>query len=382
MITLSDDQREVVDQIDEWWRNGDEDDLELRIGGLAGTGKTTIAGLLPERLGLQREAVAYCAFTGKAASALNERLVSPGATTIHRLIYHPREVHCASCPAGSLGSARCHGPCKDCYIHWERRDELDPGLELIIVDESSMVDEWIYGDLRSYGVPIVWIGDHGQLPPVRGNFNLMEDPDLRLEKVHRHVAGSPILNLAMMARREGRVPFGEFGPGVRKRTANGGLDLDLDQLPLLLCWMNRTRIGLNRHVRDALGHPPERPVVGDHLICLRNNYGMGILNGMPGVLQGVEAGKGSYDVEILLESGDTYRGPIASDQFNREGRPQVVSRDVDLFDYGYALTVHKAQGSEAEHVVLLEEHRESAPDHARWLYTGITRAKISLEIVA
>uniref|UniRef100_UPI0035D076B3 ATP-binding domain-containing protein n=1 Tax=Bartonella sp. MU70NMGDW TaxID=3243561 RepID=UPI0035D076B3 len=58
-----------------------------------------------------------------------------------------------------------------------------------------------------------------------------------------------------------------------------------------------------------------------------------------------------------------------------------LKKRYDDFDYGYALTVHKAQGSQWNNVVLFDESFAFREMYARWLYTGITRAAERLMIV-
>ena len=132
---------------------------EVTVGGRAGTGKTTVirhlVGLLPR--------FAVCAYTGKAVNVLKSKGVD--ARTIHSLIYKA-------------------------YTDEERKVYFslaaDLGCDGIIVDEASMVSRSIYEDLRSFGKPLVFVGDHGQLEPVGDDFNLMRDPDYRLETIHRN----------------------------------------------------------------------------------------------------------------------------------------------------------------------------------------------------
>ncbi len=71
-----------------------------------------------------------------------------------------------------------------------------------------MVSEDIFRDLTSYGIDILAVGDHGQLPPIEGKFSLMSDPILRLEKIHRQAADNPIINLSMQIRENGKIPKG------------------------------------------------------------------------------------------------------------------------------------------------------------------------------
>ena len=74
----------------------------------------------------------------------------------------------------------------------------------------------MFEDLKSFGVPILAVGDHGQLPPVRGTFNLMEKPDIRLTKIHRQAENDPIVRLSILAREEGQIPFGQHGDACLK----------------------------------------------------------------------------------------------------------------------------------------------------------------------
>src|SRR5208282_6828508 len=86
---------------------------------------------------------------------------------------------------------------------------------LIIVDEASMVADDMVRDLQSFHVPILAVGDHGQLPPVGGVGSLMKNPMLRLEQIHRQAEGNPIIALSKMIREQGRIPDELPGDAVR-----------------------------------------------------------------------------------------------------------------------------------------------------------------------
>ena len=156
-MRLSEEQKHVIREIMGFKKN------ELRIGGLAGTGKSTVIKHLAELL----PRFAVCAYTGKAASVLRKKGIDR-AQTIHSLIY------------------KAYTDEKN-----QVRFSLSPSLdcEWIIVDEASMVSEAIYRDLKWFGKPMVFVGDHGQLEPIGDKFNLMDDPDLRLETIHRNAGG-------------------------------------------------------------------------------------------------------------------------------------------------------------------------------------------------
>lgn len=383
-IVLSDDQQVAVDAVASWWEQGSSQ--ELRVGGLAGTGKTTIAAVLPRMLGLDTAGVAYCAYTNKAALVLGRKLTAAGthhpATTIHRLVYKPVERHCFACPA-NRESGTCHRSRRSdcgCKLQFSKVAMLPPKLRLIIVDEASTVNAEAHADLLSYGRRIVWIGDHGQLPPVVGSLNLMEDPDVLLERIHRQADGSSVLQLAMAVRELAFWETESYGPGV---TIGGELEIDVDadwQEQLVLCHRNDTRTGLNAAIREARGFPADRPVVGDRVISLSNNHDAGIVNGSLGTVTAVAGGPRSYRLTVAVDGRrESYEGVVAGAQFNHPSR--LIERNIDLWDYGYCITVHKAQGSEVDRVYVVDEYPAWDKDRRRWLYTAVTRARREVVVV-
>ncbi len=383
---LSSDQSIVLDGLMEWYKKRGEVP-HVTLGGFAGTGKTTLISVFRKKLHKKNKKlkVAFVSFTGKAARVLHSKLAETkslypqdSVSTIHSLIYSPV----------------VNG--KDEIVGWERREEIKH--DLIIIDEASMVDGSIWRDLCSYRIPIVAVGDHGQLPPIREEFNLMEKPILKLEQNHRQAKDNPIIKLSILAREKGEIPKGDFDQKVRKvsRADPESQDLINDLLAnhnketLILCGYNSTRIRLNKHIRTALGFELEEPQIGDRVICLRNNHSKEICNGMLGTVQSIIAGnKDWFSVEIEMDGEkDPYSGLVLASQFNVVSPLNFTSKrsktlKTDLFDFGYALTVHKAQGSQAKRVILFEERFRQMDEQMwrRWLYTAVTRAEEELFII-
>jgi exodeoxyribonuclease V len=386
--TLSQDQAAALKQIGAWYRA--KSSPYLTLGGYAGTGKTTLIAYLRRALKDYDAdvSVAFCAYTGKAARVLSEKLREQrvmrrgdSVSTIHSLIYTTEET------AGGAPK-------------WIRKDAI--GRDLIIVDEASMVDKAIWEDLLSFGIPILAVGDHGQLPPVGSAFNLMASPQVQLERIFRQAEGSPIIDVATVARQTGAIAVGEYGPGVRK------LDRALPETGvivqemlenwrpdlLIVCGYNATRVKLNAAIRQMRDVESVEPQSGDQVVCLRNNRTKHIFNGMLGRVVRVvpvtgDDDTGWYEAEIELEGEDyTYSGYVLQKQF---GAMETVKElplapdgeRGDLWDFGYALTVHKAQGSQAERVLVFEERfgKSSDEDWRRWLYTAVTRAVSELTLV-
>jgi len=371
LITLSPDQELAAGTILHWWQSGGK---LIKLAGFAGTGKSTVCRYIIQRIrsGTERQIrVAYCAFTGKAAQILASKVeLEDGDTcsTIHSLIYLP--------------------VVKDGVVkRWKRNPSLD--ADLIVVDEASMVDEVLFKDLEKFGIPIMAVGDHGQLPPVKGDFNLMEKPDVRLEKIHRQAEGNPIIGVSVQARRNGSIAPGEYGPGVEKRVVPSlfpALEECFDKDALYLCAFNSTRCYLNKFYRQRMNIASAAPVKGEKVICLRNNREAGIFNGQTGILKDIKSdGAELYLVKIQMDDGTVFEGDVSRFQFGQRDVPKDwnVYKMGNLFDFGYAVTVHKAQGSQARKVVLVEERGAWNDDyHARWVYTAVTRASEELLVLS
>lgn len=359
----------------------------MTLGGYAGTGKTTLIAEIRKKLHKENKKlrVSFVSYTGKASRVLRNKLVENNALfdkdfigTIHSLIYSPIEND------------------KNEIIGWTRKDKIK--ADLIIIDEASMVDKEIWQDLLFYKIPILAVGDHGQLPPIRGNFNLMAKPDVVLEKIHRQAENNPIIKLSIMARTEGKIKPDSYSDKVKKYAKSDeqtpSIVDDLLEMngndSLILCGFNYTRNKINSHIRSKLGFINPTPEINDKVICLRNNHEKDIFNGMTGYIRSIEEHDNNwyYAIIEMQDSNTFFEGLILAEQFgNKTGLNFTKNRyktlKGDLFDFGYALTVHKAQGSEARRVVLFEERSQYMNDEEwrRWLYTGITRAKEELFII-
>lgn len=386
MITLSPDQQKALDDILFWYKK-DKDAMQyVSLGGYAGTGKTTLIAVLRRELEKidDKLKVGFASYTGKAARVLKTKLKDQDTLskedsvgTIHSLIYSPIVND------------------KEEIIGWQTKEKID--RDLLIIDEASMVDEMIWHHLLAYRVPIIVVGDHGQLPPIKGNFNLMQKPDLQLEKIHRQARLNPIIDLSIQAREKGSILPGKYSSTVKKFSSDdidgqesmGEMLSNYNNDTLILCGYNNTRRKLNNFIRQAKGFETKDPSSGDRVICLRNNHKKNIYNGMIGTIVHIEKkDKEWYLTEIAMDGeGENYQGLISVAQFGSdtpmnftEKRARIIQGD--LFDFGYALTVHKAQGSQAKKVILFEERFKQMSDDnwRRWLYTAVTRAEEELYI--
>jgi exodeoxyribonuclease-5 len=322
---------------------------EISIGGYAGVGKTTLVNYLTKFY----PNYGICAYTGKAANVLRKKGVS-GASTIHSRIYKP------SFDNGVM------------YFDLN----LDPGCEGFIVDEASMVSEVIYNDLKSFNLPIVFVGDHGQLEPVDSKFNLMLSPDYRLEEIHRNAG--PIAKFAEHLRKGLNCRgFREEGSDV-EFVSKLSDDL-LTEVSQVICAFNKTRVSINSQIRNALGFKGVLNV-GERIMCLKNNRTQGLFNGMQGTVISLYNGPRGRKLMDFEFDGFIYSGvPYEEDQFGKEKYKikHGGGNSPNPFDYAYCVTCHKAQGDEFEKTLVIEQRCDKW-DHRRWSYTAASRAKQKL----
>ena len=407
MEELTPDQQDAEALIKEWFFNLGTQIFVLC--GYAGTGKTFLIDHAVRALGLTPgKSAIFVAPTGKAASVLLRSGTPAG--TVHSLIY-TREEDIEVDENGEVISER--------FLRFVRKEKIDPEIKLIVVDETSMVSDEVLRDLLSYGVKCLFSGDPAQLPPVGGTNTLLTMPCVTLTQIVRQEKDNPIVKLASLARAGKALPYGSYGESVQVIPKNSLTPAERRQLFLkadqIIVGTNRTRETINREIRSYLGISASAvlPVDGEKLICTLNDWSKTIddkgefhlVNGIIGVCRGVEEGEDGlakldfkadfldkqvedlpFDTGIFRE-GRYYHGYGGKACFlqngalvyenNREMLKRFKVRREDTvcrFEFAYAVTCHKAQGSEYDFVVVFDESR-IFDDGARWLYTAITRAK-------
>jgi exodeoxyribonuclease-5 len=350
--------------VSDWLRDPDGEQV-FRLFGWAGTGKSTLARHLAE--GVNK--VCYAAFTGKAALVMRRRGCK-GASTIHSLIYVAVEDK-----GGEPSFVINHeSPAKD--------------ADLIVIDEVSMVGEELAHDLLSFDTKVLVLGDPFQLPPVKGTgFFTEAEPDIMLTEIHRQAADNPIIRMSIDVREGDGLDYGRYGESLVIRAADVDRDavLEADQI---LVGRNATRLTYNDRVRELRGLPAGIPVVGDKLVCLRNNRQKNLLNGQLWMVSEVKR-KPHGAISMLLEPEDAGGRKASAKVKTHEkfflGREEEMlwaeRKQYDEFYFGYALTVHKAQGSQWDNVYLFDESFAFREHRQRHLYTALTRAVEQITVV-
>lgn len=392
--------------------------LVFRLFGYAGTGKSTLAkhvGAL--EAARPRGFTQFASFTGKAAVVMR-RKGCENARTLHSCIYtsHDKSTSDLDRLNGALKAAMLAGKNgqelhdiqlaikdetenlaqpgfskKPGALHIWAEDEhgdLRPRhtISLWVIDECSMVDSRLGTDLLSFGAPVLVLGDPAQLPPVAGQgFFTEAKPDVLLTEIHRQALGSPIIDMANQIRQGNTLNFGGYGDScavVPWGELKPDQWIEADQI---LVGRNATRRAVNNRIRVLTGKDDFLPMPGEKLVCLRNNHDRGLLNGS--LWECIESedvpSMHHFKLKACSIDGDDRREVqtiVHKANFMGDTVAYEDRLEADEFDFGYALTVHKAQGSQWDNVILMDEWfmRDT---RQKWLYTGVTRAAKRITVV-
>ena len=364
------------------------------ISGYAGSGKSTLVKFIVRSLpGIDPEKdVVYATFTGKAAQVLLKK-GNKNVSTLHKLLFEslPR-------PDGT----------------WYRKPVERIPYKIVIIDEVSMVPDSMIKQLFKYSCYVIALGDPFQLPPVtKDDANtLLDKPHVFLNEIMRQAQESEIIRVSMDIR-EGKDLSLLDGKEVKifdKSQFTTDMMLWADQV---LVGTNATRINLNNVMRDMLGRSGG-PQEGDKVICLKNEWDIladnedPLVNGTIGFLKNSYSTYvsfprylGGHRFDVLQSDFVTDGGALFTD-INMDKKmimtgekccdwktAYAIGRNKEHcwklpkeFTYGYAITGHKAQGSQWSKVLVVEEKFPfDKTEHARWLYTCVTRAEDKVVII-
>jgi exodeoxyribonuclease-5 len=384
---LNDQQKEAVDKAMNWYFIRSPEKNSFVLSGYAGTGKSSTLRFIIESLGLDNDSVLFAALTGKAASVL--KIKGHQANTIHRTFYQP-------IPSSNGG----------CFFKLKRT--IPSGIGLIVIDEAAMVEQRMLKDILSYNIPVLMMGDCGQLKPIYGGneFITMENSDVILTKVMRSSDESGILELATMARNGEIIRPGNYG---HSRVLDDKRDLlPYDNYSKVICWKNTTKRALNQMLREDFGYTSVYPIKGEKIVFLNNNYNyyidykdmiLPIINGLECII--LENAKVINSEQIMIKAKpyfieeddiyfevpcskrifDSYSNGIIEDLKTIAFEEREKGGMTCLADFAYAITCHSAQGSEYNNVLVMNEMPRYRPEYNNWYYTSITRSISRCDII-
>lgn len=367
-IILTPEQNECVNTISALFKTGSS---LMTIIGRAGTGKTTIVRSIIEELGMNFDTnVAFVAYTGKAALVLRQK--GNPASTIHSLIYNSYK--------DKFGN-----------FHSKLKKELEGFYRVIVIDEISMVDQDLLEDVMSFGVPVIALGDDAQLPPIYKNKNqCMENPDFRLTQIHRQAAENTIIKFSDEIANK-NILTSKYNDSYIRTVGKDELSMSmLNWADQIICSTHAVRKQFNAMIREDRGFTSKYPEVGDKVICQQNykdvtgDNGDFLVNGMTGhIYQILDSDYNSFNpwMEVVFKPEyDTdaifnFRIDLSPFDGKKEywNRKNTAPNQIRCsFDFGYAITGYKSQGSEWDKVLVYAI--DAFGEKKKHLYTMLTRA--------
>ena len=272
----------------------------------------------------------------------------------------------------------------------------------VVIDEASMVGKRTLGDvLRSSPLNVLLVGDPGQLPPINQEDCLRAmPPNWVLSTQHRTGDAKELADVANLVRTEGAaaawkhaVKVGGPVETIDRRDQNGrSRRVELADMTdtgecVWLCWRNQTRLDINKGIRQRLKRDTDCATMHDRLVAYKKDPSDDSKwhNGSTALVVDVMA----EDVPVIddwslreskgrqlaleVDGGGPYPVNVAysdfGDSYSKDARP--------AWQFGYCLTVHKAQGSEWDTVVVADDYAAGRRnnDQRQWLYTALTRAR-------
>jgi hypothetical protein len=282
------------------------------LGGLAGTGKSVLVAALANAL----PEFAVCAPTNKAAGVLRDRGIGC-AQTLSSLIHTPDIAVGTEAEVEEIARKLSAGERLTprevalCTPNFEGKDDLP--VAGVICDEASMIGRDDFLTLTSYGVPLIFTGDHGQLQPVKSSdpkFSLMKNLDFQLTKIYRN--GGEIARFAMFVRDGGDPsrfqPTDDTVEIIHGDFQNVGADQSV-------AWTNRECLRINQFFRWESGKR-DLVAVGDRIIMEETRQGKWI----------------SSDRATVLAVVLTDRNPILTVRMDRDGLEFTATFDANFFN--------------------------------------------------
>lgn len=260
-------------------------------------------------------------------------------------------------------------------------EEIISTFDIIVADEASMINEELGRHINKIGLPVVYVGDPFQLPPVNAKC-IWEgrDPDALLTKIERQRGDGAGIPLCGQEIRAGRRPIEGEGMFIHPRNQDVSF---YDKADIILSGTHRTRRRINAEIRRYRGYKDVYPQPGERVVSFSNYRKLGITNGE---VYTVERVRGVAGRKLLLDVVDPFgklieEVPCWERVFKDESDIDFTDQTLVQMTFGYCITVHKGQGSEWDHVIMCDDWSKSSGIYSRWLYTGITRASKRCDLV-
>lgn len=399
-IELTKDQKNVVKMVKQWFYGKDFNEYPvLRIGGVSGSGKTTVMEEIMEQLGLTSNNTLFVGYTGQSVNRMRQSGIP--AKTIHSTFMHAVDRPLKNKKGKKIKRTGIEVISKK----WQPVDHISSKIKLVVGDEWSFVPSDLEDLILRYNVPLLVFGDPLQLPPVTGISRFTVDNlDYMMTQIMRQNLDSDIVKLSYAIREGYPIRPRDYKNGdVRFLIAQDSIEKTFHSFKsffkysdMTICTTNKQRQAITELIRGEIVHTDsDFPLQGEPLICRKNNWSSKI-GGFP--LTNGTIGTSMYDVpRSNIEKAkrifwiDFQPSFIGNDYFDNlrcdvdyflapfGNKPDIrTEKDYNTgnkFEFAYALTAHIVQGAEADNVLYID-HRIGDDEFMRRLrYTAVTRAK-------
>lgn len=361
----------------------DENQEIMILDSPGGCGKTHVLRVACAMMDKTNVQYAVGTFTGRAASQVSKEGVT-NVSTLHSLLLEPELDE-----NGDLIR----------FVDKTPEEVASTIGQVLICDESSMIPHELYTKMKKicdrFGIKFILIGDSAQLEPIEPDatkgFNSMDQSGEHLKLTHnfRQAAGSSVAELAMHLREENSIPLKKSHDlSMTSKAAIKKLEFhQKNHFDVIICGMHKMRRQMNRLVRTARGYEGEIPEAGETVVCRRND-----------VLECYRINNGElYEVLAVYDSSvngcHAFRlqckdknmtvivnvPDVAWTEDGTFGR-KMMGKPVQSFQFGYALTCHSMQGSQADNIMYVDENVSFFLDQMRFRYTAVSRAAKHLTV--
>ena len=392
---LTPSQTVAIEYILHWFRAGAS--RAALITGAGGTGKTTICKEIADALGvpfglLAPTHAARRVLEGKVGGAkfcktIHSAVMKPqttGADAVAWMAAYER-VESGALSAEDEAALRLAMARMDVYVKFLPRDNFADGTpRLLFVDEASMIGKNAGASLmacaEASNVRLIVVGDAHQLPPVKEEGSFFFTPGVcdevpTLTDTVRQAEGSPVLRFVQGIRLKGVI------------AATEGWHGDAGHVDQIICGTNKTRWRIESTKRMDLGFLGRPPQPGEPMISVYSSPAQGVFNAdrfrvVETKIERRTRKRRTVDVHMMLAQFEGESVPRWFDYQLEKHEPDERFLGVRAAPIGfaYAITCHRAQGSEWDRVHVINEARFFEPDDVRWLYTACSRAKYAVRL--
>ena len=393
---LSPSQKEAYALFRDWYQTKKKKPI-LRIGGLAGTGKSFLIRYILEQFGFDEEDCYVCAYTGQAVNVLRQDGIL--AKTIHSTFMHSKEEPLLD----ENGKTIFRSGIPLMKMKYVPVKSIPSSIKLVIVDEASFLPKKLEDLIRSYNVPILETGDPIQLPPVTGDqcFNL-DNLDYFMTTIMRQNKDSEIIKFASAIREYEPIVLSDYGREVKFLWAQEDNEATFFRFmpffrgsDIIISSTNKQRDEFTALYRKhIIKTDSPYPVKGERMICRKNDWGLKIgqyplTNGTIGIAKhtvsksDIDTTTNTFFMDFQPDfiNDDYYDGLLCDSKFLRS---KFGNKDMTYyerlnpgkkFEFAHVTTCHLAQGGGYPTAMFLDAHNRDPEYHMRIRYTAATRAR-------